>query len=219
MGHWEWDLRSDRFTIMADEMFSLLALPLRNGRRNCRAFLATVDVANLNRSRSPLAKHLPAAKPSALQGVAVRTASCVWARTHAETKFDDHGLPERIVGITLDITAYIAAKQELTHSRQFLLAITDNMTEGMIATTRRRRHHVCERRRGTALRLRTVRPHRRKCPRTLSGSSRERTPDRRRAPIERGLEERRIAQRRVRRVDAPRRVVVARRVQRDAAAR
>jgi PAS domain S-box-containing protein len=38
------------------------------------------------------------------------------------------------VGITLDITAYVEAKQELSHSRQFLLAITDNMTEGMIAT-------------------------------------------------------------------------------------
>jgi PAS domain S-box-containing protein len=59
---------------------------------------------------------------------------CRWVRMHAETALDANGAPERVVGITLDITSYIAAKQELAHSRQFLLAITDNMTEGMIAT-------------------------------------------------------------------------------------
>ena len=57
-----------------------------------------------------------------------------WVRMHAETILDASGVPERVMGITLDITSYIAAKQELAHSRQFLLAITDNMTEGMIAT-------------------------------------------------------------------------------------
>ena len=134
MGHWEWDLRSDRFTIMADEMFSLFGVAPLEWKGNYQAFLATVDVANLQSVEVAFGEALTRGKAEVLYKVRRPDGELRWARTHAETKFDDHGLPERIVGITLDITAYIAAKQELTQSRQFLLAITDNMAEGMIAT-------------------------------------------------------------------------------------
>ncbi|HEV7958990.1 MAG TPA: PAS domain S-box protein, partial [Acidimicrobiales bacterium] len=134
MGHWEWDLQSDQFTIMADEMFSLFGIAARDWKGSYQAFLATVEVANLQTVEAAFGEALAHGKAEVLYKVRRPDSELRWARTHAETKFDDDGLPERVVGITLDITAYVEAKQELSHSRQFLLAITDNMTEGMIAT-------------------------------------------------------------------------------------
>lgn len=134
MGHWEWDLRNDEFTIMADEMYALFGITSLDWNGNYRAFLATVDVANLQTVETAFGEALAHGKAEVLYKVTRPDGELRWARTHAETKFDEHGLPERVVGITLDVTAYVAAKQELSHSRQFLLAITDNMTEGMIAT-------------------------------------------------------------------------------------
>jgi PAS domain S-box-containing protein len=60
---------------------------------------------------------------------AVRT-----VRLRAEAITDSEGNPERVVGTCQDVTDYIDAKVQLAQSRQFLLAITDNMAEGMIAT-------------------------------------------------------------------------------------
>jgi PAS domain S-box-containing protein len=134
MGHWEWDLRNDQFAIMADEMYSLFGITSQDWNGNYQAFLATIDVANHQSVEAAFGEALAHGKAEVLYKVRRPDGELRWARTHAETKFDKRGLPERVVGITLDITAYIAAKQELSHSRQFLLAITDNMTEGMIAT-------------------------------------------------------------------------------------
>ena len=69
------------------------------------------------------------------------------------------------------MTATVAAEQELAHSRQFLLAITNNMAEGMIATDGQRHHDVRERGRGRLLgrdAAELVGQHR---PSKLSGSS------------------------------------------------
>ena len=134
MGHWEWDLRNDEFTIMADEMYALFGITSLDWHGTYRAFLATVDIANLQSVETAFGEALASGRAEVLYKVTRPDGELRWARTHAETKFDEHGLPERVVGITLDVTAYVAAKQELSHSRQFLLAITDNMTEGMIAT-------------------------------------------------------------------------------------
>jgi PAS domain S-box-containing protein len=55
-------------------------------------------------------------------------------RLRAEAAHDDQGNLERVVGTCQDVTEYIDTKVQLAQSRQFLLAITDNMAEGMIAT-------------------------------------------------------------------------------------
>jgi len=46
------------------------------------------------------------------------------------------GTPERIVGVSLDVTDEMTTRRELDQSDEFLLAITDNIAEGMIATDR-----------------------------------------------------------------------------------
>jgi PAS domain S-box-containing protein len=134
MGHWEWNLRSDQFAFMADEMFALIGVDPLEWKGTYQAFLATVDLSDLRSVETAFGEALARGKAEVVYRVRWPDGKLRWARTHAETKFDANGLPERVVGITLDITAYIAAKQELSHSRQFLLAITDNMTEGMMAT-------------------------------------------------------------------------------------
>lgn len=46
----------------------------------------------------------------------------------------DDDAPVRVLGTSLDITDAKLAQQQIENSREFLLAITDNMNEGMIAT-------------------------------------------------------------------------------------
>ncbi len=133
MGHWEWNLKSDTFTFKADEMYSILGVDPLDWKGTYQAFLATVDEAHLQSVEAALGHALTRGQTEVIYKVRRDDGDERWARTHAEAELDGHGRPERVVGITLDITSYIAAKQELSHSRQFLLAITDNMTEGMIA--------------------------------------------------------------------------------------
>ncbi|MGA7834050.1 MAG: EAL domain-containing protein [Acidimicrobiales bacterium] len=134
MGHWEWNLTSSEFTFMADEMYSLVGVSPREWKGTYEAFLATVDTTDLHSVEAAFNEALANGTTEVIYKIRRDDGEARWARMHAEVVRDSSGQPERVVGITLDITSYIAAKQELSHSRQYLLAITDNMAEGMIAT-------------------------------------------------------------------------------------
>ena len=134
MGHWEWNLASSEFTFMADEMYSLVGVSPREWKGTYEAFLATVDTTDLHSVEAAFNEALANGTTEVIYKIRRDDGAARWARMHAEVVRDSSGQPERVVGITLDITSYIAAKQELSHSRQYLLAITDNMAEGMIAT-------------------------------------------------------------------------------------
>ena len=134
MGHWEWDLASDQFTFLADQMYGIVGIDPLEWKGTYQDFLTTVDPVDLASVEAAFAKALRYGTTEVLYKISRPDGEPRWVRMHAETTLDANGAPERVVGITLDITSYIAAKQELAHSRQFLLAITDNMTEGMIAT-------------------------------------------------------------------------------------
>jgi PAS domain S-box-containing protein len=134
MGHWEWELQSDQFTFLADEMYGIVGIDPHQWKGTYQDFLATIDPVDLPFVEAAFNEALRSGKTEVLYKISRPDGEPRWARMHAESVLDARGLPERVVGITLDITSYIAAKQELAHSRQFLLAITDNMTEGMIAT-------------------------------------------------------------------------------------
>jgi PAS domain S-box-containing protein len=134
MGHWEWELGSDQFTFLADQMYDIVGIDPLEWNGTYQHFLSTVDAADRPSVEAAFAEALSRGTTEVLYKICQPAGECRWVRMHAETALDASGTPERVVGITLDITSYIAAKQELAHSRQFLLAITDNMTEGMIAT-------------------------------------------------------------------------------------
>lgn len=134
MGHWEWNLRSDAFTFMAEEMYSLLGIGPSEWAGTYDAFLATVAETDQPAVAAAFGEAVQEGSTEIIYKVRRPDGEPRWARMHAETKLDADDRPDKVVGIVLDITSYIAAKQDLHHSRQFLLAITDNMKEGMIAT-------------------------------------------------------------------------------------
>jgi PAS domain S-box-containing protein len=134
MGHWEWDLGTDEFTFLADEMHGIVGIDPLAWNGTYQDFLATVDPTDRPAVEAAFREALSNGSTEVLYKISRPDGEPRWARMHAETTLDAVGVPQRVMGITLDITPYIAAKQELAHSRQFLLAITDNMTEGMIAT-------------------------------------------------------------------------------------
>jgi PAS domain S-box-containing protein len=134
MGHWQWDLASSQFTFLADEMYGIVGIDPLQWKGTYQDFLATVDPADRAAVEAAFDEALSRGTTEVLYKISRPDGEPRWVRMHAEATLDAVGVPERVVGITLDITSYIAAKQELAHSRQFLLAITDNMTEGMIAT-------------------------------------------------------------------------------------
>jgi PAS domain S-box-containing protein len=134
MGHWEWELDSNQFTFLADEMYGIVGIRPDDWKGTYEDFLATVDPGDLASVASAFNEALSRGRTEVLYKINRPDGEPRWVRMHAESALDASGAPERVVGISLDVTSYIAAKQELAHSRQFLLAITDNMTEGMIAT-------------------------------------------------------------------------------------
>jgi PAS domain S-box-containing protein len=133
MGHWQWDLGTDQFTFLTDEMYGIVGLDPLNWKATYQDFLATVDLTDLADVEAAFAEARVRGTTEVHYKISRPDGEPRWARMHAETILDATGVPERVMGITLDITSYIAAKQELARSRQFVLAITDNMTEGMIA--------------------------------------------------------------------------------------
>ncbi len=134
MGHWQWDLANNEFMFLADEMYGIVGIDRANWKGTYQDFLSTVDATDLASVEAAFEEALRRGTTEVLYKISRPDGEPRWVRMHAETVLDASGAPERVVGITLDITSYIAAKQELARSRQFLLAITDNMKEGMIAT-------------------------------------------------------------------------------------
>lgn len=134
MGHWEWDVTGDHFTFLANEMFSLSEVNHADWKGTFEAFLATVDTGDRPAVEAAFRDVLTRGTSEVIYRVKSEGSEGRWVRTHANCDLGPDGVGKRVVGITLDITPYIKAKHDLDSSRRFLLAITDNMTEGMLAT-------------------------------------------------------------------------------------
>ena len=134
VGHWEWNVRTDRFEFLADEMFRIYGASPSQWSGSLDSLLAYIE-----QSDRPLVQRV-------FSDIAARGSSEIahritrpdgemrTVRLRAEAVLDQHGNLERVVGTCQDVTEYSDAKVQLAQSRQFLLAITDNMAEGMIAT-------------------------------------------------------------------------------------
>jgi PAS domain S-box-containing protein len=134
VGHWEWNLRSDNFEFMADEMFWIYGTTRREWKSNYDSFLSFVVPADRTAFQEAINETLTNGSAELVHRILAGDGEPRVVRMRTELVAGKDGLPERIVGVSLDVSVHVLAKQELRQSREFLLAITDNMAEGMIAT-------------------------------------------------------------------------------------
>jgi PAS domain S-box-containing protein len=134
VGHWEWNLRSDNFEFMADEMYSIYGTTRETWKASYQSFLSFVVPDDRAAFQEAIDHTFAQGSAELVHRIAADDGENRVVRMKTELVAGKDGLPERIVGVSLDVTIHVQAKQELRQSREFLLAITDNMAEGMIAT-------------------------------------------------------------------------------------
>jgi PAS domain S-box-containing protein len=134
MGHWEWDLGTGRLEFMADEIYAIYGTDLRQWRGSMEAFLEPVPPEEKALVRAALERTLTAGSAELTHRIKRGADDVRYLRMRTEVVTDGDGAPVRILGTSVDITDAMLAQQQLESSREFLLTITDNMTEGMIAT-------------------------------------------------------------------------------------
>ncbi|HEV3187386.1 MAG TPA: EAL domain-containing protein [Acidimicrobiales bacterium] len=136
VGHWEWDFTSDRFELMADGMYSILGISASQWGGGLEALLSFVAPDDRDAVRTSLDETLEIGSSELLHRVVKPDGEVRFIRMRSEVALGVNGSAERIVGVSLDVTDEMTTKRELNQSQEFLLAITDNMAEGMIATDR-----------------------------------------------------------------------------------
>jgi PAS domain S-box-containing protein len=134
VGHWEWDLQSDRFEFLADEMFRIYGVSPSQWNNSLETLLSYVEPSERPLVDDVFRNTITHGSSEIAHRITRPDGEVRTVRLRAEAVLDDEGTVERVVGTCQDVTEYIDAKVQLAQSRQFLLAITDNMAEGMIAT-------------------------------------------------------------------------------------
>ncbi len=134
VGHWEWNLQSGRFEFLADEMFRIFGVAPSTWDGSLEMLLSFVEPSERPLVQSVFSNTLTHGSSEITHRITRPDQEVRTVRLRAEAFFDDEGNLERVVGTCQDVTEYSDAKAQLAQSRQFLLAITDNMAEGMIAT-------------------------------------------------------------------------------------
>ncbi len=134
VGHWEWDLQSDHFEFLADEMFRIYGVSPSEWNGSFQSLISFVEPSERPLVQGVFADIAAQGSSEIAHRITRPDGEVRTVRFRAEAVLDDRGILERVVGTCQDVTEYVDAKVQLAQSRQFLLAITDNMAEGMIAT-------------------------------------------------------------------------------------
>ena len=134
VGHWEWELATNRLEFMADEIYAIYGTDPEHWDATLESFLAAVP--DEERLEVRLALERSVAEGSAELTHRINSASAGTRHLRVRTKvvLDEADHPVRVLGTSLDITATRRAQEQIENSREFLLAITDNMNEGLLAT-------------------------------------------------------------------------------------
>ncbi len=134
VGHWEWDLHNQRLDFKAEEMSKIYGVTPPDWRGDVDDFLSFVPGAERESVREALETAFVEGSSEIIHRVTRCDGDERVVHTRAEMMASHGGHPDRIIGVSIDITDQMSARRELEHSRQFHLAIADNMAEGMIAT-------------------------------------------------------------------------------------
>ncbi len=133
VGHWEWDLDTQRLAFKAEEMSNIYGVA-PDWRGDVEDFLHFVPEPERASVRATLDRAVEEGCAEVVHHVRRSGGSDRVVHMRAETIAGRGQGPGRILGVSIDITDQMEARRELEHSRQFHLAIADNMAEGMIAT-------------------------------------------------------------------------------------
>ncbi len=134
VGHWEWDLATERVDFLADEMFAIYGITPAEWDGTQEFLLALVSEKDRQVVKQAIDSSLTNGIAEVEHRIVRPDGETRFVRTRTEAVRDSDGKPVRMVGTCQDITEQKAAHQEIEHSRRFLSAITDNMAEGMVAT-------------------------------------------------------------------------------------
>jgi len=134
VGHWEWDLGAGNFELMADGMYSILGITAAEWGGDVDAFLSFVVPEDRASVRETLDDTLVNGSADRTHRITKPNGDVRFIQLRTEVIRAKDDTPDRIVGVSLDVTEEMTTKRQLDHSQHFLLAITDNMAEGMIAT-------------------------------------------------------------------------------------
>jgi len=133
VGHWQWELDSDRLDFMADEIHAIYGTDRDHWAGTLEAFLAAVPEEERAEVALALERSRDEGAAEFTHSIVSPTTGTRYLRVRTESVLDERARPLRVLGTSLDITENRLAEQQIEHSREFLLAITDNMNEGMLA--------------------------------------------------------------------------------------
>lgn len=134
VGHWEWELRTNRLEFMADEIYAIYGTDPERWGATLESFLAAVPDEERADVRLALERSVVEGSAELTHRVHSATGGTRYLHVRTEVVVDEDARPVRVLGTSLDITDTRLAQEQIENSREFLLAITDNMNEGMLAT-------------------------------------------------------------------------------------
>ena len=134
VGHWEWDLQSDEMAFRADEIFAIYGTEPAEWSGTLQEFLAFVPVEERDLVKATLDHTVTAGTAELTHRIITRAGDVRYLHVRTEIVRSDDDTPVRVLGTSMDITEAKLAQQQIESSREFLQALTDNMSEGMIAT-------------------------------------------------------------------------------------
>lgn len=134
VGHWEWDLQSDEMAFRADEIFAIYGTEPAEWSGTLQAFLDVVPVEERDLVKATLDHTVTAGTAELTHRIITRAGDVRYLHVRTEIVRSDDDTPVRVLGTSMDITEAKLAQQQIESSREFLQALTDNMSEGMIAT-------------------------------------------------------------------------------------
>jgi EAL domain-containing protein (putative c-di-GMP-specific phosphodiesterase class I)/PAS domain-containing protein len=137
VGHWEWDLATDKLWFMADEIYAIYGTSRDQWPGTAEAFLGLVPPNEQPLVRAALERTIETGSAELTHRIVKGDGDTRFLHMRTEAVTEDDGGSVRVLGTSLDITDSMLARQQLENSRKFLLAITDNMNEGMVATDAR----------------------------------------------------------------------------------
>ena len=127
MAIWEWDVGANVVYVLPNSA-PILGLPVATGQVSWQEWLAGVCPEDRPRVEAALAQAIATGDSLSIE---FRTdgseADPRWSSSRGRVCRDEHGQPQRLVGVTLDITAQKRSEQQLRQAHHFLQTVLDNL--------------------------------------------------------------------------------------------
>lgn len=136
LGRWEWETETDKFEFLAEEVFAIHGVTPGNWGGTYQSFLNLVYPGDRDTFEAAIAATKETGMAKLQHRITLPSGEIRHIMLHAELLPAAGSQGKRIAGTCIDISDLVVANAAREKSNQFLLAITDNMVEGMIALDR-----------------------------------------------------------------------------------